>query len=804
MRHAIVGCLVLLLSPPSEAVVVFGRRFTFNITPATGDANEGPSDALSELVKSGISFIRRQLEEAMGNHAPAEVAGIHVNNADDGTALLAAVKFNAFISLCLLGLFMCLLKYIPAVYAHRSMKESEAFHPSLPVPFHSLSPVTWAVCSSCVPDDEASKLTGLDSLLLSDYHFLCRDILRFLAVFVISVLCPLNYYITSELSDDLLGRLSLGKLVPVGDHNILAGPWGISVVVWAYVSCVWFVVCVGMRSTFVAQKRFLSLRYKWLTNLPAPQATTLLVENIPRGFRSDGSLLVYFSGLFGSDAVERAYVVRNTTTLRQLIAQAETLDLQEGSRRSCFWHWLFGRSPSGSDDDSIVQQREEAMMEVQKEKARIASAVSREDPEVVTSSGFVTFATRRACRLALQEQLRHSADDFLKSVPPEPSDVNYESLAAGYHGVWLCRFFTLLVFGIWMPMIVVISGLATPKTLRMLPFFDGIFQRNPYLEAHLEGIAATVAMRACLLFLPNVIALLLRTFEAAVSGAQEQVDLQRRYYNFLVVFVVLVNAVGISVVSSLEVLVQSPASGFTMLADTLPRASHFYANYLIFGTTCLMSYLLRIPVLAKYLGYRMCGVEAQAARRLSEHEDQDSDGPGARMALASLMMTIALVFCTCMPIILLPAMAYFFLGGHVYRFLAIYCEARRSDRGGEIWVDGLRNIHFALLLYTSLMVGILYQQAGLVPACAAAASLLVVLYGASCFNSLVWTMLPFEAVADADKMANLSEPDEKEVWQVYAQAECTMDDDLLQALRSEVGEEQNPELTESPAGSQSG
>lgn len=58
-----------------------------------------------------------------------------------------------------------------------------------------------------------------------------------------------------------------------------------------------------------------------MMNMPAPRATTILVENIPEDHRSDKRLTQFFEGIFGESSVESAFVVRETAKLEGLLQQ---------------------------------------------------------------------------------------------------------------------------------------------------------------------------------------------------------------------------------------------------------------------------------------------------------------------------------------------------------------------------------------------------------------------------------------------------------------------------------------------------
>ncbi|CAJ1339654.1 unnamed protein product [Effrenium voratum] len=61
--------------------------------------------------------------------------------------------------------------------------------------------------------------------------------------------------------------------------------------------------------------------------------------------------------------------------------------------------------------------------EVSHAQARLKDGVSRGDPLVCTSTGFVTFTTELMQRLASREQYTRDVTDFHITMPPDPNDL---------------------------------------------------------------------------------------------------------------------------------------------------------------------------------------------------------------------------------------------------------------------------------------------------------------------------------------------------------------------------------------------
>merc|ERR1719419_1076938 len=102
-------------------------------------------------------------------------------------------------------------------------------------------------------------------------------------------------------------------------------------------------------------------------------------------------------------------------------------------------------------------------------------------------------------------------------------------------------------------------------------------------------------------FLPSILMWISMTFFCLKAHAWGQVRLQISYYWFLLTFVVLVTAVGASLVGRIMFLIKHPTEVSGMLADSLPTATHFYLNYLLMQCVVHAVSITRYFQIAKYL-----------------------------------------------------------------------------------------------------------------------------------------------------------------------------------------------------------
>merc|ERR1719198_2821052 len=140
---------------------------------------------------------------------------------------------------------------------------------------------------------------------------------------------------------------------------------------------------------------------------------------------------------------------------------------------------------------------------------------------------------------------------------------------------------------------------------------------------------------------------------------------------------------------------------------------------------------MRYVMLSKFKVFNAL-YEEEEARAMSEPEDQDYYGIGSRSARFTINMVLGIVFGTLSPPINLLAWINFAVCRVVYGYLIPFAEQKKPDIGGAFYVDSLKHIFVALIIYVIVMGGVLSGRAdiesGLSPACIASPALIYVIW----------------------------------------------------------------------------
>mmetsp|Transcript_2271 Transcript_2271/g.4133 ORF Transcript_2271/g.4133 Transcript_2271/m.4133 type:complete len:767 (-) Transcript_2271:101-2401(-) len=620
------------------------------------------------------------------------IVGVNDNAEGDLAAFEAGFLTNVGTGIGFIIAFLILKRMYPVIYENNALVEESLKEGRNKLGTSVFSPL-YAGCTITI--DDVAELAGLDQAMLLQFCQLSMKMFLFIGVPAVVLLAPLYAFAS--------GQASGNKLSKVGFSNVEADSW----LCWLVALFVWYVVVIVQNLIFRTQEQqFMPRRKKWLMKMPMPQSNTVLLESIPEEYRNPNKIASFFGDIFGSGSVSQVSFVRDTSNLQALVKKRDDInsDLHEAQ---------FLSEKSGAKDESkesaLKQSLQTAEADVDKAREDILAQVS----EGISASAFVTFNDQAKSIMALSLCYTEDDEEFVVSVPPDPSDVRYDDLQVGFERMAASEtvgygLIAGLFFG-FLPIVTAITNVLSLSTLMNVPVFNDFFTANPTIAELWSSLAATLGLNMFMSYLPTFLVLIFGNFFVLKADNGMQHLLQQWYFYFLLIFVVLVTAVGTSLWERSQDLVEHPTAVFSLLADNLPTASHFYLNYLPlqFSQHCMN--LLRYMPLFKYLGFRkVCSEER--ARQAAEPEDQDFYGMGSRSARHTLVVVIGLIFCTITPAMAPLAFLNAFACRVVYGYLVVYAETRKPDLGGEFWCTQLRHIQQGLGIYIVLMVGVLLQR----------------------------------------------------------------------------------------------
>jgi len=430
--------------------------------------------------------------------------------------------------------------------------------------------------------------------------------------------------------------------------------------------------------------------------MSAPRATTLLVEEIPEGKNTEAEMRRYFDELvFRRPSVRVVQVVKDTSELDPLMERLKVLQLELEKK--------------GPEKPSIMAEL--AGLEA---STKMLQEQIDETDELNTFNAFVTFRDRQDATIALKIFSPDDEEEIVATVPPAPEDIIWRDLLADPLRQTVRDYLGMAcIVGLFFSFLSCIIGLSAITDLdnmrAKMPDLDSFAASHPAFEALWKGLLGGVAIILMMSMLPTLLMMVFRMFWVNKSECFLQERLQYYYFWFMIVFVLLITAIGSSLIKTSSELVKQPTMVFALLANTLPKSTHFYLNYLPIQWTTHAISLTRNSTLFKFF-LKKRFYEERRALELAEPEDQDYFGMGSRSARFTLTLVIALVFSTLSPLILVLGWVEFFLGRIVYSYLFMYAETRKADLGGAFFVQQLRNVQHGLFIYITLMTGVLLER----------------------------------------------------------------------------------------------
>eukprot|EP00434_Breviolum_minutum_P010285 symbB.v1.2.009076.t1/scaffold555.1/size222420/21 len=553
----------------------------------------------------------------------------------------------------------------------------------------------WMRASFNLRLDETLDDIGMDQTMLLEFTHFGMKAMFGIGVPAMVVLAPLHS--TSTHDDDLLSWISLSN----ADEE-----W----IIWVHVCFVWYVVLFMLYLVWHVQRR----QVRWLLSQQEPMATSLLVEGIPEKNRTEEDLAKFFNKIFDKPVVKAASFVRDTSRLLPLLEERDQVS-EELAEEVC----LHQQSQHGArSDPSHLRQMEDL-----EKRYKYLAAEVEEVAELIFCSqnfaydaAFVTFCDRRHAEFARRLKYSENPNVYRVGMAPEPSDVNFSSFSNTTANLvkgraLLGRLLVACVFFFFLPVVIGISSMLSVDSLsQLVPGLKDWASEHTWLMAAWEALWGTSLLSMLMDLVPWILQQVFKRFYRLRSGAKCQHKIQRWYFTFLVVFVLLVTAVGTSLFEAAARFAQAPLQVWWLLADQLPHATTFYLRYsvLLWGTPFID--LIRCMPLLRFWRALSAGESAHIAKQQAEPEDQAFHGIGARSARWTLHLVMGLTLCSLQPFIPVILGFGFLFRRLLFGFLIVFVETHKSDLGGHFWRVQMQHTQLGLVIYIVVMTLILIDR----------------------------------------------------------------------------------------------
>merc|ERR1740138_287218 len=183
-----------------------------------------------------------------------------------------------------------------------------------------------------------------------------------------------------------------------------------------------------------------------------------------------------------------------------------------------------------------------------------AAETAESEPKINLTKGFVTFNSRRDAELAKMMAYTNDAEEFVVSIPPDPSDIIYSDLTKDPMAEKIRALigYALIagVFWAYLPTVISIAYFTSLETLAEYSSVFASMAESPSTAALWDGLVNALALQLFIAFVPTFFVLIFSNFFVLKAEAWLQHKIQDWYYYFQVIFVLLVTAVGSSLLDT--------------------------------------------------------------------------------------------------------------------------------------------------------------------------------------------------------------------------------------------------------------
>ncbi|KAJ1785217.1 hypothetical protein LPJ59_006196, partial [Coemansia sp. RSA 2399] len=380
--------------------------------------------------------------------------------------------------------------------------------------------------------------------------------------------------------------------------------------------------------------------------------------------------------------------------------------------RPTAWVW---RAPMTWRCVDAIDHWRNKLLEADRGLQRLRQTVQHSDAAThgLSTTAFVTFEDAATAHMATQLSCYPNPGHMQARLAPEPRGVYWPNVWhsrrrkwLGFGAKWTC---IVVVWAFWSVPVILMSSLLTPASLgRVFPSLADS-QRHGLLRSFLS---ATVPSVFLLLFLNTLPWLLKQVLFATGERTKPAIDYSvlTKMWAFLVFNIVLVFGFSGTFWTMLLNVVNRPGTPMQSLAANIPRVGTFFAGYiLVLGVGYQPFKLLQLRPVVWHVARRwLCSTPRDYARLAAPvYIDWYSVYP-----YPLLVFTIAMVYSSFSPPVVLGAVVYYAIGYPVMKYLLLYVYFRPFESAGMAWPKVCRRMILSVILYQVVMLAFVVVKGG--------------------------------------------------------------------------------------------
>lgn len=329
-----------------------------------------------------------------------------------------------------------------------------------------------------------------------------------------------------------------------------------------------------------------------------------------------------------------------------------------------------------------------------------------------STTAFVTFEDAASAHMAIQMACYPNPGYMKAKLAPEPRGVYWPNIWISYRRKWaglVAKWvFIFVIWAFWsVPVILASLLLSTSSLYKIAP---GVLNSDHNLLR--SFLSSTIPSVFLLLFLNMLPWILKQAHFITGERTKPSIDysVMTKMWGFLVFNVILVFGLSGTFWSQILDVVNNPGGVMQNLATNIPKVGTFFTGYiLVLGVGYQPFKLLQLRPVIWHIGRQwFCNTPRDYARLVSPvYIDWYSVYP-----YPLLVFTIAMIYSTFSPPVVVAAVIYFVIGYPVMKYLLLYVYFRPFETAGMAWPKVCRRMFLAIILYQVVLLTFVIVKGG--------------------------------------------------------------------------------------------